>query len=124
MRGGQTVTAGQMEEFKRKLPFVKAKLATTETPEFPHFKLQADFLVRYAEDVLEGIYPCSDLPAIAETIFALDYLFKDVDIIPDTVPGQGMADDSLVVRAVLSSHLAEFKNFAGKTGVAFVSVEP
>lgn len=123
IRGGQTVTAGQMEEFKRKLPFVKAKLATIPAPDFPHLKAQADFLVRYAEDVLEGIYACSDLPAIAETIFALNYLFKDVDIIPDSVPGKGMADDSQVVRTVLASHAEEFKAFAVKTAIGLVSFE-
>ncbi len=123
LRGGQTITAGRMEEFRRALPEAKRKLAELSAPEFPHLKLQGEFLVRYAEQVLEGFYPCSDLPAIAETIFALDYLFKDADIIPDSVPGQGLADDSQVVRAVLASHTAEFKSFAARAGIGLVSFE-
>jgi len=122
MRGGQTVTAGEMDGFRRKLPILKVKAETMDAPEFPHLKEQARFLIRYAEDVLDGIYACSDLQAIAETVFALGYLLKDVDIIPDTVPGKGYADDSLVLRAVLSSHEEELKAFAEKTGLDFSTV--
>lgn len=122
IRGGQTVTAGQMDAFRRKLPFLKVKAETMEVPEFPHLKRQTNFLVRYAEDVLDGAYPCSDLQAIAETVFALGYLLKEVDIIPDSVPGMGLADDSVVPRAVLMGHEEEFRAFAKKWDLDFESV--
>ena len=80
IRGGQTVTAGQMDAFRRKLPFLKVKAEIIDEPELPHLRPQTNFLVRYAEDVLDGAYPCSDLQAIAETVFALSYLLKEVDI--------------------------------------------
>ena len=89
MRGGQAVTAGQMDAFRRQLPLLKVKAEIMDVPEFPHLKPQTNFLVRYAEDVLDGAYPCSDLQAIAETVFALSYLLKEVDIIPDSVPACG-----------------------------------
>jgi uncharacterized membrane protein YkvA (DUF1232 family) len=122
IRGGQTVTAGQMDAFRRKLPFLKVKAETIDVPDFPHLKRQADFLVRYAEDVLDGIYPCSDLQAIAETVFGLSYLLKEVDIIPDSVPHLGLADDSVVLRAVLKGHEAEFRAFAKKSELDFDSI--
>jgi len=122
MRGGQTVTAGEMDAFRRKLPFLKVKAETLDAVEYPHLKEQTRFLVRYAEDVLDGVYPCSDLQAIAETVFALGYLLKDVDIIPDTVPGKGLCDDSLVLRAVLSSHQEELQAFAEKIGQDFAAI--
>ncbi len=122
LRGGQTVTAGEMDAFRRKLPFLKVKAETLEAAEFPHLNEQTRFLVRYAEDVLDGAYACSDLQAIAETVFALGYLLKDVDIIPDTVPGKGYADDSLVLRAVLSSHEEELRAFAAKSGIDFEKI--
>jgi uncharacterized membrane protein YkvA (DUF1232 family) len=112
IRGGQTVTAGQMDDFRRKLPFIKVKAETLDVPELPHLKPQTNFLVRYAEDVLDGVYACSDLQAIAETVFALSYLLKEVDIIPDSVPHLGLADDSAVLRAVLKGHENEFRAFA------------
>lgn len=122
MRGGQTVTAGEMDAFRRKLPFLKVKAETLDSPHQPHLREQARFLVRYAEDVLDGVYPCSDLQAIAETVFALGYLLKDVDIIPDNVPEKGLSDDSLVLRAVLASHEEELRAFAKKNGLDFAAV--
>jgi uncharacterized membrane protein YkvA (DUF1232 family) len=122
IRGGQTVTAGQMDAFRRKLPFLKVKAEIIDEPELPHLKPQTNFLVRYAEDVLDGAYPCSDLQAIAETVFALSYLLKEVDIIPDSVPHLGLADDSAVLRAVLMGHKSEFRDFAKKCELNFDSV--
>jgi len=122
IRGGQTVTAGQMDAFRRKLPFLKVKAEMLDVPEFPHLKRQTNFLVRYAEDVLDGAYPCSDLQAIAETVFALGYLLKEVDIIPDSVPGMGLADDSVVLRAALMGHEEEFRAFAKKEDLDFSAV--
>lgn len=122
IRGGQTVTAGQMDAFKRELPLLKVKVETSDVTGLPHFRDQVLFLVRYAEDVLEGVYACSDLTAIAETVFGLDYLLKDVDIIPDSVPGKGLTDDSMVIRSVLANHLEEFQEFAAKSGLDFDKV--
>jgi uncharacterized membrane protein YkvA (DUF1232 family) len=122
IRGSQTVTAGQMDAFRRKLPFLKVKAEMIDVPDFPHLKRQANFLVRYAEDVLDGVYPSLDLQAIAETVFALSYLLKEVDIIPDSVPHLGLADDSAVLRAVLKGHEGEFRTFAKKNDLDFDSV--
>ncbi|HEY5769001.1 MAG TPA: YkvA family protein [Terrimicrobium sp.] len=122
IRGGQAVTAGQMDAFRRKLPFLKIKAELLDEPDLPHLKPQTNFLVRYAEDVLDGAYPCSDLQAIAETVFALSYLLKEVDIIPDSVPHLGLADDSAVLRAVLMGHESEFRDFAMKGELDFDSV--
>ena len=93
-----------------------------DVPDFPHLKRQTNFLVRYAEDVLDGIYPCADLTAITESVFALSYLLKEVDIIPDSVPHLGLADDSAVLRAVLKGHENEFRIFATKSELDFDSV--
>jgi uncharacterized membrane protein YkvA (DUF1232 family) len=122
IRGGQTVTAGQMDAFRRKLPFLKVKAEMLDVPELPHLRPQTNFLTRYAEDVLDGVHPCSDLPAIAETVFALSYLLKEVDIIPDSVPHLGLADDSAVLRAVLKGHESEFRAFAKTLDLDFDSV--
>ena len=116
------MTAGQMDAFRRKLPFLKVKAETMDVPELPHLKQQTNFLVRYAEDVLDGAYPCADLPAIAETVFALSYLLKEVDIIPDSLPHIGLADDSVVLRAVLMGHESEFRAFAKQCELDFDSV--
>jgi uncharacterized membrane protein YkvA (DUF1232 family) len=119
LKGGQKVTVGAMNAFRPKLPLSKAKAETIEAPEFPHLREQVHFLASYAEDVLDGAYPCNDLPAAAEAVFALGYLLSDVDIIPDSVPGKGYADDSAVLRAVLVSHEPEFRAYAASVGKNF-----
>lgn len=122
LRGGQTVTAGRMNAFRRQIPFLKVKAETLNSPDFPHLAEQARFLSRYAEDVLDGVYPSGDLQAITETVFGLGYLLNDVDIIPDDIPGKGLADDSAVLRAVLLSHEAEFQAFAQHAGLDYGKV--
>ena len=119
IRGGQTVTVGQMNAFRRQLPFLKVKATTFPLDEYPHLAEQTLFLTRYAEDVLDDVYQSGDLSAIMETIFALGYLLKDVDIIPDDVPHTGLSDDAAVLRAVLIEHEAEFRAFAEKIEFAY-----
>jgi len=122
LRGGQRITAGAMNEFQRKIPFVKVKAETINVPEFPLLPEQIRFLARYLEDVLEGAYASEDLSAVSETVFALGYLMQDIDIIPDSVPGKGYADDAAVLKAVLHSHEAEFEKFAANNGLNYKSL--
>ncbi len=122
LRGGQTITAGQMNDFRQQVPFLQVKAETFGTTDFPHLAEQTRFLARYAEDVLDGVHVSGNLVAITETIFALQYLLKDVDIIPDYVPGQGLSDDSAVLRAVLSSHEPEFRAYASANNLDYDKV--
>lgn len=124
LRGGQRLTAGGISDFLVKIPFVKAKAETLDTADFPHLRGQAGFLARYVEDTLEGVFPCGDLSAAAEAVFALGYLLRDVDIIPDDISGAGLADDSAVLRAVISSHRTEFDTFAEFSKIGRVSEDP
>jgi uncharacterized membrane protein YkvA (DUF1232 family) len=59
-----------------------------------------------------------DIAALAEALFGLMYLLKGTDIIPDDLPG-GFADDSAVLRAVLSGHGEEFNRYAAHAGISF-----
>ena len=45
-------------------------------------------------------------PHLAEAGAALRYVLKGVDIIPDSVPGLGLADDEWIVRRVLQRNPA------------------
>lgn len=119
IRGGQAMTAGKIAAFKEKLPFLGVKAQTLDAPDFPRLPEQIRFLARYVEDVLDGAYVPDDLSAVPEAVFSLGYLLKDVDIIPDSVPGSGYSDDSAIIRATLASHAAEFEKFAASAGTAF-----
>lgn len=119
LRGGQQVTTSQLADFRRKIPLLLAKVELSMAKEAPHLHDQTLFLARYTEDVLDGVFPPQDLSAITEAVFALSYFFRDIDIIPDSVPGSGYSDDSAVVRFVLHGHEEEFRRFASLNGKDF-----
>lgn len=45
-----------------------------------------------------------------ETIFALLYVIREVDLVPDDEPGVGYLDDAAVVESVLARHAVVFEN--------------
>src|SRR6516165_9523702 len=41
---------------------------------------------------------------LAEGTFAAQYLLEEEDLIPDTIPGVGLADDAILVKRVVARH--------------------
>ncbi len=121
VQGGQAITAGDVDAFRRQLAVYKLKAETLEAAGQSQLREQTSFLLRYVEDVLDDVYVPGDFAALPEAIFAVRYLAKGVDIIPDSVAG-GYSDDQAVVRAVLDGHAAEFEAYAVKNGLDFASV--
>jgi len=121
LRGGQNMTLGEMAAFRDKLPLLKVKAETLDPDNFPHLPGQVRFLVRFVEDVLDGAYATDDLAATPESVFALQYVLRDIDIIPDDVPG-GLADDSAILRAVIESHEEAFRAFAAGNKIDWEAV--
>lgn len=117
--GSEKITPADIARFEQELPLVLAKINEANPPAQPHLEQQAQFLVRYVEDCLENQYQPEDLSALAEAIFALMYLHKGVDIIPDEIPEIGYADDSEVIRTVLRGHEGEFTRYASRGGFDF-----
>lgn len=73
--------------------------------EYPLFGRQLDFLAGF----LESATAKSCKEARNETAFALIYAVKDMDMMPDHVPGVGYLDDAAVAKVVLSRHAEIFK---------------
>ena len=49
------------------------------------------------------------LPAyLAEGTFAVQYLLKEHDLIPDQIPGMGLIDDAILIKRVFSRNEPEF----------------
>ena len=65
----------------------------------------------FFEDTADGVFPTGSDASRKETAFALRYAAKEIDIIPDSVPEIGYADDSLIVRTVLSRHQDIFRDY-------------
>lgn len=124
--GAKKITPAQIARFEQDLPLVLAKINEVDPPLQPHLRCQAQFLVRYVEDCLDSTFVPDDVGALAEAIFALMYLHKGVDIIPDAIPDIGYSDDSAIIRTVLVGHIPEFTRYGEATNNPFsqLSVQP
>ena len=96
------LTLEHLDELRADLPLLNARFAAITVPEFPHLQQQLKLLADFFEDTADGVFPVGSDASRKETAFALRYTAKETDIIPDFVPEIGYADDSLIVRTVLS----------------------
>lgn len=114
--GSSKITPRILKDLMHKLPLLKAEFTQIHAPRFPHLVDQLEFLADVVEDVIEEAY--LDLPyeALAMASFALIYVHKQMDLIPDSVPEWGLLDDSLVVRAALLEHERDFQAYAAVQG--------
>jgi uncharacterized membrane protein YkvA (DUF1232 family) len=112
--GASQITPRILKGVHKKLPFLKVEFATINAPKFPHLVDQLEFLADVVEDFAEGA--ADDLPyvTVASAVFALVYAHRQTDLIPDTVPEFGHADDSGVVRAVLIEHEKVLSDYAAR----------
>jgi uncharacterized membrane protein YkvA (DUF1232 family) len=104
--GARRITPARLEKLVRLLPEIR--LAVTQIEEFPHLPDQVEFLAEIIEDFYSGLSPDIPYTAIAEAAFALLYLRKHVDIIPDAVPSMGRADDAAIVMTVFENYKQPF----------------
>jgi len=88
----------------KKLPLLKLKFASIDDPKYPHLYDQLEFLADLIEDYAEGAEEEVPLVTVSAAAFALIYAHRAMDLIPDSIPEFGHADDSAVVRAVLIEH--------------------
>ena len=114
--GAAYISPNVLEKILHQLPIWKAEFTQIEAPKYPHLVDQLEFLADAVEDFAEGAY--KDLPyiAAAEAAFAIIYAHKKIDIIPDSVPGLGRADDSSIARAVLIQYEKYFCEYADRRG--------
>jgi uncharacterized membrane protein YkvA (DUF1232 family) len=124
--GASQVTPRVLAGVHKKLPFLKIEFAQINAPKFPHLVDQLEFLADVVEDFAEGL--AEDLPyvTVAAAVFALTYAHRQFDLIPDSTPDFGHADDSSVVRAVLIEHERYFSQYASKHNLnwAKITVKP
>jgi len=104
--GARRITPAGLERLVRQLPEVR--LVATQATEFPQLADQVGFLAELIEDFYSGLSPNIPYTAIAEAAFALSYLRKGIDIIPDAVSRLGYADDAAIVAAVFENYKQVF----------------
>ncbi len=111
-RGRRRVTPATVDVFRQQLPLLQVKMAEVNAPRQPHLWDQTEFLIRFVEDMADGMIRDYPYEMFAESLFALLYLLKEVDVIPDTISGSGYADDSAIVRYALHDFEPEFRRYA------------
>jgi uncharacterized membrane protein YkvA (DUF1232 family) len=120
--GASQVTQKILEGIHRKLPMLKIEFAQIKAPKFPHLVDQIEFLANVLEDHVEGADKEIPLGAIAEAAFALAYVHKQMDLIPNSNPEMGYADDSSVVRCVLMENERAMREYAMRSDADWDSV--
>jgi uncharacterized membrane protein YkvA (DUF1232 family) len=124
--GARSITPQILKGIHKKLPFLKLEFAEINDPKYPHLVDQLEFLADVVEDFAEGMAEELPLVTAASAAFALVYAHRQFDLIPDSVPEFGHADDSGVVRAVLIEHEKVLSAYAEKHGLNWnkMTVDP
>jgi uncharacterized membrane protein YkvA (DUF1232 family) len=124
--GASKITPMILRGVYKKLPILKVEFAQLDAPKYPHLVDQLEFLTNVIEDFVEGTADEIPFCTISAVAFAIIYKHRDTDIIPDSVPDWGHADDSSVVRAVLIEHERVLATFAQKIGLPWekITTEP
>lgn len=86
--------------------------------EYPLFGRQLEFLAGFFE---------SDAATYSEqvrneTAFALLYAVKDMDMMPDHMPGVGYLDDAAVVKVLFSRHAEVFERHCAVNGIEWAAL--
>jgi uncharacterized membrane protein YkvA (DUF1232 family) len=106
VEGARRVTPASLGRLIRLLPEIR--LVATQVTEFPQLPDQVEFLAQLIEDFYSGLSPGIPYTAIAEAAFALSYLRKGIDIIPDSISGVGYADDAAIINMVFETYKQPF----------------
>ena len=114
--GAGKITPKILKGIHKKLPMLKLEFAGLHDAQYPNLTDQLSFLTNLIEDFAEGEADEIPFVTIANAAFALVYAHRQTDLIPDTVPEFGHADDSAVVRAVLIEHEKVLADYAAKQG--------
>jgi uncharacterized membrane protein YkvA (DUF1232 family) len=104
--GARRITPRQVGKLVRQLPEIR--LVATQVTQYPQLTDQVEFLAELIEDFYSGLNQDVPYTAIAEAAFALSYLHKGVDIIPDRIPDIGFADDAAIITLVFETYKAAF----------------
>ncbi len=118
------VTPTAVHELFARLPELREKAAGIDAAGFPQapaqFGFLADLIESFATDRLRDL----PLAAASEAAFALMYLDRAVDLIPDSVGALGFTDDAAIAVTVLLRHAPVFAAAARSQGADWAQIAP
>ena len=117
--GGRMQGARELGQLKSGLADLAKKIDALRD-EHPQFARQLEFLVDYfATD------PWNQPDKVRnETIFALLYAAKEMDLLPDDMPDVGYLDDAAVAESVLGRHAWFFERYCAAKDIDWTEVKP
>jgi len=104
VRGASSLTPEQLESFPQLVPPLRRKLARLKSEGHDELHSTAERLLNYAMAALQGHAVPFHPRTMFSALFALTYLLKGYDAIPDSVPEIGLADDLIILRHVARAH--------------------
>lgn len=110
-RRAAMLTPECLDNLCAELPLLRLQFSAIKAPGFPNFPRQLELLAHFLEDTADGAFGPVCAAVRNETALALRYVAKEADIIPDSIPEIGYADDSLIVRTVLERHASVFREY-------------
>ncbi|MCS7064251.1 MAG: DUF1232 domain-containing protein [Methylacidiphilales bacterium] len=110
--GAERITPRILKNLLHRLPMLKLEFTQIKDPNYPHLVDQLEFLSDALEDSLEEAYIDLPIVAVAAIAFAIIYAHNVSDLIPDHIHPLGHADDSAVVRGVLTLYEKDLRAYA------------
>jgi len=93
--GARRMTRGEIAEVALHADEIERKLRAS--PTFDRFRKDWPYLISLVQDHYTGTYLEGTYWTVSVAAFALRYVLKPIDIIPDSLPVVGVLDDALVL---------------------------
>lgn len=124
VRGGAAkVTLADFRRTVAAAPEVRRAIGKIDGNEYPGLAAQYRFLLEVLVDFNQGEFDVLPYVAGAEVLFAVQYFQREVDVIPDFVPGVGLVDDAAVAAVVLQRHREVLRQHPKAAGFDWAAVE-
>lgn len=109
--GASALTATDIEEFPHQVARLKKKLEEIRASGHEALYREGSILLDYAlAATLSQANPLKPR-AMFDCVFALNYLLKGIDAIPDSLPDIGLEDDRIIIHYVYQAHQSTLDSF-------------
>lgn len=93
----------------------------------PRLGRQLEFLLEFF--AADAAHPTETVRVVSEAVrneatFALLYAMKDLDLVPDDMPGVGFLDDIAIAEIVLARHAEVFGRYCSAHGIDWATLQP
>lgn len=102
----RAISLAKLDRLTGDLAALRERFVKIPAHTYPYLADQLQFLSLVVEDQVVRD-PAGEM--VGEAAFALLYFQRTTDLIPDSIPGMGLFDDSMIARIVLGRHEQAFK---------------